>query len=122
MAGIDFKLDITNPTEPGFTFEKESTVINNIYLSIVVKKGSFFQNPTFGSLLHTIKKIVPTTPDLVIDYIKQALKWIQDIGRITSLDVISEIDNDVMNRVNFKISATQADGLIVTFSSFVAVV
>ena len=118
----DFQIDITNPVEPGLTYDKETTVINNIYLSLAIKKGSFFQNTELGSLLHTIKKIIPTTPNLVIDYINQALKWIVDAGRITDLEVISEIDDNVMNRVNFKVTATQANGLLVTFTNFVSVV
>ena len=120
---MDFKvlLDADYPTG-GLTFTKNTDIRTSIYNSINVKKGSFFQDREFGCDLYLIKKLTAANLLLARQYIQEALKWLLETGRATSIDVIVEKDLSDSNRMNIKVTAKQPDGLILTFEQFQAVI
>ena len=71
---MDFQvlLDAQYPTG-GLTFTKNSDIRTSIYNSINIKKGSFFQDRSFGSDLHLIKKATDANLLLAKQYVEQAL-------------------------------------------------
>jgi phage gp46-like protein len=103
-------------------FVKNTDIRTSIYNSINIKKGSFFQNPDFGSELSTIKKLTASNLLLAKQYIDEALAWLLATGRAASIDTIVERDDKDISRLNIKITATQPDGLIVTYTQFKRVV
>lgn len=121
---MDFKIDINNQTGIGeMTFDKADTIMNNICLSLMVEKGKFFQNPEFGSRLHLLQRAKNTdqTAALAGEYCKEALQWLIDIGRASTVEVYAERDNE-LKRINLLAEVTQADGNQVSFGTFVEVV
>jgi phage gp46-like protein len=98
------------------------SLYNNIYLSIMVPRGRFFFNPDFGSRLSTIKTITPDNMALAIDYCKECLQWLIDIGRVRSLDVQVQRDDNNVSRLNFVITVTAADNRNVTYTLFYKVI
>lgn len=105
------------------TFEMAENIFNNIYLSLKVRKGSFFQNPEFGSRLHLLKKNTPRAAALAEEYAKEALQWLIDTGRSKKIEVFAERDRlQDLNRLKLLVEVTQADDKIVPFEDFVEVV
>lgn len=107
------------------TFEKatDGNFMNNIYLSLMIRKGSFFVNPNFGSRLHLLKKNTERTEALAVEYCKEALQWLIDVGRASKIDISTERDRTQnLNRLKLLIESTKADGDVVTFAHFVEVV
>ena len=120
---MDFQviLDAQYPTG-GLTFTKNSDIRTDIFNSINIKKGSFFQNPDFGSELHTIKKLTDSNLLLARQYIQEATQWMINTGRAVSLDVIVERDSTDRGRMNLKITAVQPNGLIIVWEQYKRVV
>ena len=118
---MDFSIIMDNGI-PQMSFSPESTIMVNLFLSINVQRGSFFYDPSFGSRLHTIKKITDKTPDLVAAYVREATKWIIDCGKAALINVSAWRDPQNVNRVNLWVQATEADGNIVDFTQYVEVI
>ena len=123
---MDFRINIEQGTGLGaMTFEKADTILNNIYLSLIVRKGSFFQNTDFGSRLHLLKRAKNTekTAAIAEEYCKEALQWLLNIGRATKINVYSERDRlQDLNRLKLLIEVTQSDGRQISFQTFTEVV
>lgn len=121
---MDFRIDM-NAGTPVMTFEKATDIRNNILLSLTVRRGSWFQNPDFGSRLHLLErsKNTPRTSQLAIDYAKEALRWLIDTGKAKSIDVSAERnalqDNGCLKLL---VEAVQANEARVAFTAFVEVV
>lgn len=119
---MDFKLKIDG-IKADMTFEKADSIINNIWLSLNVERGSFFADPEFG--LRKLKRAKNTeeTERLAREYIKEALQWIIDIGRVKEIDVVTQRDTTRdLYRLNVWITAIQADGRKIEFETFLEVV
>ncbi len=119
---MDFAIQITGNDGIGqMTFNKAANYMNNVYLSLVVNRGSFFQNRALGSRLYLLRrsKLTPQTAALAADYVKEALQWMIDAGRATAVDVQTEIDTAVTGRLKVRVDVTQNDGSIITFTTFV---
>lgn len=126
---MDFNIDIaTDGSASGnMTYEQatDGNLRNNIYLSLMIKRGDWFQNPDFGSRLHLLQRAKNTeqTAALAEEYCKEALQWLIDTGRATRIDVISERDRlQDLHRLRLNIAVTRADGGRVEFTTFVEVV
>jgi phage gp46-like protein len=107
------------------TFDPAGDIMNNVYLSLVVKRGSWFQNPEFGSRLHLLQRAKNTekTAALAEEYCREALQWLIDTGRATKVDVHTERDRSQdLHRLKLLVEVTQADGRTVSFDRFVEVV
>ncbi len=124
---MDFAIDIaTDGSAIGeMTFDQVTNIMNNVYLSLMVRRGAFFQNPTFGSRLHELarEKNTEHTASMVREYCKEALQWLIDCGRATKVDVYTERDpSEDLHRIKFLVEVTQADGRKVSFEQFVEVI
>lgn len=119
----DFKIDpYTQDYEiQGGRFALTEEIGNNIYLSLMVGKGSWPFAPSFGSRLHllTREKALERMERIAKEYCEEALKWIIDQGRAEKIDVTTELDKDGMG-MKCLIEATQ-QGRKVTYEHFVKV-
>jgi hypothetical protein len=95
---------------------------SNIYYSLKIKKGSFFVNTNFGSAHSDIKKVTANAADDIKDAISAALKWILDLGRASTIDIVTDIDDSDRCRCNILIKATKPSGEEITFTTFYRVV
>lgn len=121
---MDYKIEISGTTAD-MTFEKAETIMNNVYLSLMIQRGSFFQNPDFGSRLHLLQrgKNTANTELLAKEYCKEALQWLIEAGKADKIEVFTERDvNQDPYRLKLLVSVTQADGRQVTFETFLEVV
>ncbi|MDP2166777.1 MAG: phage GP46 family protein [Thermodesulfovibrionales bacterium] len=115
---MDFRIDMKDGL-PEMTFEKAGNIGNNIFLSLGIQKGSFFQNPEFGSRLHELKKNTARSAALAKDYTLEALKWLKDTGRAKEIEVSVERKTD---RLEMLVEVTQADGVKISYETFVEVI
>ncbi len=92
---MDFSIAINNQTgQAEMTYDKTTTLMNNIYFSLKIKRGAWFVDPSFGSRLHLLQRAKNTdqTAQLAIGYCKEALQWLIDSGRATTVNVYAQRD------------------------------
>jgi phage gp46-like protein len=124
---MDFALAMTDSEIADMTYDEATNgnLYNNMYLSLMIPRGSFFQNPDIGSRLHLLKreKNTPRVEALAVEYCKEALAWMIDAGRVVSFEYETERDTTQNpGRMKIVITATKADGDVVTFTKYVEVV
>lgn len=122
---MDFKILTDEDAMGQMTFDPAEDIMNNVFLSLMVKQGSWFQNPEFGSRLHLLQRAKNTekTAALAEEYCKEALQWLIDTGRATSVAVHTQRDRTQdLHRLKFIVEVTEANGRQVTFERFVEVV
>ncbi len=124
---MDFNIDTTEAAQGlgAMSFDRSDDIMNNIFLSIMVKKGSFFARPSFGSRLHELArhKNTATTEALAKDYCAEALQWLIDAGKAVSFDIQTERDPEGdPHRLKILITAVQADLSVVTFETYQEVI
>ena len=126
---MDFNIDIaTDGSAAGaMTYEQatDGNLRNNIYLSLMVQKGAWFQDLNFGSRLHLLQRAKNTeqTAALAEEYCREALQWLIDTGRATKINVTSDRDRlQDLHRLKMIVEVTRADGDQVTYTAFVEVV
>lgn len=119
----DFKIDPHKQDyeTSGGQYVLTDNIMNNIYLSLNIRKGSWPFAPDFGSRLHLLmrEKALVRVERLVKQYCDEALKWIIDAGRADSIEVAAELDKDNA-RIKCLITAEQK-GQIVKYEQFVEV-
>lgn len=121
---MDYKIEISGVTAD-MTFEKADSILNNIYLSLMIRRGSFFQNPDFGARLHLLQRAKNTanTELLAKEYCKEALQWLFDTGKAEKIEVFTERDiTQDLHRLKLLIRVTQADGQQVSYATFLEVI
>ncbi|MDF0377703.1 phage GP46 family protein [Methylophilus sp. YYY-1] len=88
---------------------------NAVYLRLMTPLGSYWDDPTIGSLLHTLEreKDVKRVSVLAKQYCEQALQPIIDDGRVTGIAVSTEQPHN--GWLNLLIEVTAASGRQLTF-------
>ena len=124
---MDYAITIDNQTGLGqMTFDKVSTIMNNIFLSWMVDQGSFFPDPKFGSRFYLLKraKNTPRTASLAIGYGKEALQWMIDAGKVSTVNVYTQIDKtENIDRLKLLCEVTPINSNDpVSFSRFIEVI
>ena len=119
---MDYKI-IIDGINADMSFEKDDTILNNIWISPNIIRGSFFQDPEFGLRSLARAKNTDDTERLAKEYILEALQWIIDIGRAEKIDVTTQKDTTQdLYRLKVLIEATQTNGRKVTFETFLEVI
>lgn len=116
-------MDYTITVEDGgvvgrMNWDESESILNNIYLSLKVRRGSFFHNPGFGLLNRGRLKNTEATAALVRHDHQEALQWLIDTGKARSIEVFAERDPHNLYRLKMLIEAVQADGNKVSFATF----
>jgi phage gp46-like protein len=115
---MDFMINMSQLYPKGYmTFDKNTDIRSNIYLSIMVNKGSFFQDLEFGSELYKIKKVTATNINLAAQYIKACLAWLITTGKATSIDAVVT-KGDQVGSMGVEIQVIQADGVKLFYEMF----
>ncbi len=118
---MDYNINIQPNATAIANYEKYNGILNNIYLSIMIKRGSFFYNRNFGSRLHLLHRAKNTerTQKLAIAYAKEATDWIIEQGKAKTITITTQKQQE---RLKLLITAQQQNGGIVEFSKFLEVV
>jgi phage gp46-like protein len=120
---MDFALAKSGPDLGAMTFDKATDLYNNVYLSLMISRGSWFANPAFGSRFHLLKKNVPRAAALAEEYAREALQWLLDTGRARKIEVNAERDpGQDLNRLKLEVRVTAKDGRPLVFERFIEVV
>lgn len=120
---MDFAIEITDPAAPGMAFTVATGLFNNIFLSLTIKQGSWWLDPTFGLRDRGRMKNTEQNARLVREDCKQALQWLLDTGRAASIDVYAERDRSQdLHRLKVLVVATEPDGRVAEFEKFIEVV
>jgi phage gp46-like protein len=91
----------------------------------MTKKGSFFQDPNFGSLLYLLQRAKNTVRNeaLAISYAQAALAWLISSGRATKVNVTAVINPEwSIWGMKLDVQVFQASGQSVTFTIYTPVV
>lgn len=119
---MDFAI-VMNNGQAEMTFDKAQDIFNNIYLSLVIKKGSWWVDPEFGMRDRGRMKNTEQNARLVRQDCLEALQWLLDIGRASAIEVTVERDRtEDLHRLKILVEATKANGTKVTFETFKEVV
>lgn len=116
FATKDIAINFSGKT-PVLAIEWGDGIINMIYLSLSVNKGSYFFNLEFGSDLYTIDKVTDATVDLARQYAEAALRSLVERRRIMDL-VVTAIRNDTAAGIDLSVSARRSDGTPVSLKFF----
>jgi phage gp46-like protein len=104
------------------SYEKATGIMNNIYLSLTVRQGTWFLDPLFGLRDRGRMKLTDRSERLLRADCLEALQWLLDSGRAKSIEVTTERDRSNLNRLRVLVEAVQVDGTRVTFDKFIEVV
>ncbi|OGQ60735.1 MAG: hypothetical protein A3J24_06385 [Deltaproteobacteria bacterium RIFCSPLOWO2_02_FULL_53_8] len=119
----DYKIDPNTQdyTQAAGQLVLTSDIMNNIYLSLSIAKGSWAFSPDFGSRLHLLQRAKATnhTASTAKDYCIEALKWLLDNGRADSIEVETELDKG-NGRLGCIVTAVQK-GQKITYEHFIQV-
>lgn len=82
------------------SFDRVDTIMNNIYVSLMVRRGSFFANPEFGSRLHLLQRAKDTdqTAQRAVGYVREALQWMIDTGKAKTVQVYAQRERTAYTR------------------------
>lgn len=82
---------LIDPTTGGYTGTRTVSLENAIYFRLNTPLGSYWRDPTIGSLLYTLAraKDLPNIAVLAVQYAEQALQPLIDDGRAQSVAVTS---------------------------------
>ena len=115
---MDFQI-ITDSNGIGqLTFTKNTDIRTDVWLSLMIKKGSWFVNPEFGCELFKIKKVTNSNLMLVKEYCLAALEWLIVTSRASSTDCTVVRDPRTYNRYAIDLTVTQANGIKLFYQLF----
>jgi phage gp46-like protein len=100
--------------------ETTDTLLNNIFLSLNMPRGSWWFNQQFGSRLHELnrEKDVARVEMLARKYAEEALQWLLESGRAAAVEAATV---RVSGGLLLTVTVTPAAGESVNFEKFVPV-
>jgi phage gp46-like protein len=121
---IDFAIQVVgNQGQGEMTFDECMDLGNNVYLSIMTPRGSFFQDPNVGmNQRYRRAKNTVQNMNLVAADAEAALAWLISSGRATAISVIAQIvPPESIWRLKLDVQVTQAQGQQVTYTIYTPV-
>jgi phage gp46-like protein len=112
---MDFQIDTTGGL-PFMTWNKNTDIRSDILLSLEVHQGTFFADLTFGSKLYTIKSITDANLLLANQYVLQALQWLKQTGKATSITAVAT--KYTYNTMQIALTVIQANGTTLFYNIY----
>lgn len=104
------------------TWIPATSLLNNVWLSLHIRRGSFFAAPNFG-MRPVNGKNTARTEALVKEYAAEALQWLLDTGRATEIELSTTRDTQRWpNRILLSGAVVQASGRRLPFEQFVELI
>ena len=120
---MDFGIETTGICGNMTFIPPNEQLMNNIFLSLSITQGTFFASPDFGMRPLSREKNTDQTAALAREYCLEALQWLLDCGRVTSIDVTVERAMDENpNRLKILVQSIKADLSSITFETYQEVV
>jgi phage gp46-like protein len=110
-----------DPYTRGYTGEQITHLGNAVYCRLMTPLGSYWADPTLGSLLHTLVRMkdLPRIGVLAEQYAREALQPILADGRALAIDIY--VDQPHNGRLMMQVRITSADQNQQTFSYWIPV-
>ena len=118
LPGNDLGTTRTVSSVGEMAFVKNTDIRTDVYLSLNIKKGSWFANPKFGCDLFKIRKITAGNLVLAKQYVEAALQWMIITGRAKAVTVVVERNSQNLWYMSISISITQADGMVFFYQMY----
>lgn len=115
---MNFEISIDSTGRGAMTWDKPSDISTNIWWALNTNTGSLINNPGFGLQIDDIKKVTTNNINLMKQRIESSLQHLLDIGKADAINVIVERDTLDRNRINYKVTAFQADGIPIVVDGF----
>lgn len=84
---MDFALDRDENGLPQASLGPADELANAVILSLLVRRGSFFIDPNFGSRLHEITTLSDSNVVLSRQYAAECLDWLRTTNRVSRIVV-----------------------------------
>jgi phage gp46-like protein len=107
---------------PEMQMDYRSDGRSDVLLSLLVRRGSAWAMPTFGSRLHELAKLHAGVEDLAAKHCQDALRWLVDTGEAKAVDAEAERDTGTRDRLNLRAGVTWADGTPANYEVYQEVV
>ena len=91
------------------TWDRNTDIRSDVYISLAIKRGSWFADPNFGSRLSEIKKVTDNNLLLAHQYALDALQWLRQTGRATSITAVATKGG--YNQIDIDIQVVQSNGM-----------
>jgi phage gp46-like protein len=105
-----------------FDLAEPASLKDDIWLSLQIRRGSFYQRPDRGSEFHTIKKATTGVPARAEAMAKRALQWLVEAGRISAATpIIVSAALVTEHRLQLDVRVIGADGQPIDLTTFVPV-
>lgn len=115
---MDFSI-VTANGKADMSWNPADSLKNNVWLSLNIRRGSFFAAMDFG-MRKPPGKNTPKAEALVKEYAQEALQWMLNTGRATEIEVSTVRDTQRWpNRILLSGTIVQASGRRLPFEQFV---
>lgn len=105
-----------------FDLAEPASLKDDIWFSLQLRRGTFYQRPDRGSEFHTIKKATVGIPARAEAMAKRALQWLVEAGRIRADEpIIASAAMVTEHRLQLDIRVIGADGQPIDLTTFVPV-
>lgn len=115
---MNYQIEIDEKGQGYTTWETSKGILNNVFLSVKIKRGSWFKEPDYGLEIRDIKRKTESNRNLLQQRYEEALNWMYDARRASSINVEVTDRNDGYNVV---VDAIGIDGIPMQFTDFVQV-
>ena len=117
---MDFSIT-RDGADADMSFTPTDNLDTAVFLSIEVTRGSFFAAPSLGSRFHLLRreKNLSRVIDQAEAYAVEALQWLVDLGRATSVTATAAL---VSGRLKLAVAVVQANGRELSYETFVEVI
>lgn len=116
---MDYAITIGDNLAGAMNFTPAEGISNNVFLSLAVERGSFFHRPEFGLRRRYRLKNTDTTAALIRHDYREALLWLVETGRASSVQVDVSRDRSIdLGRLSILVTVVQLNGTPLTFQFF----
>jgi phage gp46-like protein len=113
---VDYLLETDSLNRAQMLFKcAVNNILNNIILSLQVKRGSFFLLPEFGSRLHEITDTSDSSIALAQAYGTEALAWLTRVGRVKTVDASA---SRITSGISLEISVVELNGELLQYTHY----
>ena len=112
---MDFQVNTINGIGQ-MTWNKNTDIRSDVYFSLMIKRGSWFADTSFGCRLHEIKKLTDSNLLLAHQYVLEALNWLIQTGRATTISAVATKAD--YNKISIDIQVQQANGIKLFYKIF----
>ncbi len=118
---MNYDIEIDSMGRGALTWEKKSSNLVNVYLSVKTPKGFLTTDPDFGLDISDIKVVTEITLETLKQRYEQALVWVITARKATQITVVTSLIEGRSDGAKVIVSIIQANGVEMQFTDFIEV-